>query len=56
MKTTRDKRSGRYTDTRFDKLCVCGQRLGEHTADRDGDVRTCLHDGCECESFTKGSW
>lgn len=50
----RNKRTGRYTDSRLDKRCQCGHRLGEHTADRAGDCQPCLADGCACERFTKG--
>ena len=51
--TQRDKATGRYTDTRFDKLCTCGHTLGNHTAEKVGNHQECLTDGCECECFTK---
>lgn len=53
MTNTRDKKNGRYADTRFDKPCQCGHRLGQHTADKDGQQQPCLADGCDCECFTK---
>lgn len=52
-KTTRDRASGRYTDTRLEKLCVCRHTLGQHTADRRGDQQECLIPGCLCVGFRK---
>lgn len=51
--TTRDKATGRYADTKFDKLCVCGHRLGVHTADKAGHVQPC--GDCDCECFVKAT-
>jgi hypothetical protein len=48
----RDRQTGRYTDTRLTKLCVCGHALGQHTADKQGPVQPCLAPECECECFT----
>ncbi len=49
----RNKADGTYTDSKPEKVCVCGHRLGQHTADRLGKIQPCLEPGCECESFTK---
>jgi hypothetical protein len=53
MDTTRDKKTGRYVDTKFDKPCTCGHTLGDHTADKAGPIQPCLALDCECECFTK---
>lgn len=47
----RDRATGRYVDTDFDKLCWCHHRLGDHTAYAVNGQRECLKDGCACERF-----
>jgi hypothetical protein len=59
----REKGTGRYAfDGDFDRLCTCGHRLGQHTADRGRDPETgkmmqpCIigDDGrthCDCACF-----
>lgn len=49
----RDKSSGRYTDSRLDKLCSCGHTLGQHSAEKAGKEQPCYADGCDCDCFTK---
>jgi hypothetical protein len=52
-------RDGRFTDSDFAKLCVCGHTLGQHTAGNGRGAGECLahEDGgipgepCECEKF-----
>ena len=58
--TNRDRATGRYVDTMFDKPCTCGHTLGVHTADRRAGEQPCLvgqmGDGgvpCDCDAFTK---
>ena len=54
MDTNRNA-DGRYTYSRFDRLCTCGHTLGCHTADRDARARVqpCIDSGtdCDCEFF-----
>jgi len=35
----------------WDRLCVCGHRLGEHTAEKARGERPCLAYPCECQLF-----
>ena len=54
---------GRYTYSRFDRLCTCGHTLGVHTAERvktpEGTMQPCIvHEEfgwklfhCDCECF-----
>ena len=57
--TEREIGSGRYTYTGgLDRVCVCGHRLGEHSAARTVRkgiaIQDCLHDGsddCGCKLF-----
>lgn len=49
--TERDRSTGRYVDTKFDKICECGHKLGQHTAVRSHGSQPCLEDGCYCEAF-----
>jgi hypothetical protein len=56
--TNRDNVSGRYVDTRFDKVCVCGHTLGYHTAEKSADSQPCIigdfeEVGCDCACFKK---
>jgi hypothetical protein len=53
MKTNRDRKTGKYTDTDLNKLCVCGHRLGVHTAAKVGNEQPCLDPYCHCECFRK---
>ncbi len=52
MKGYRDPATGQYTyDGKWDRLCVCGHRLGDHVA---GGFECGLFDhtkGCECARF-----
>jgi hypothetical protein len=50
---TRDKSTGRYADTKLDKMCKCGHTLGNHTADKFGNQQPCLADDCGCACFKK---
>ena len=45
--TKREKDTGRYAPM-LDVACVCGHRLGQHTADRVGGHQPCLECACEC--------
>lgn len=53
--TNRDRSTGRYVDTNFEKPCRCGHTLGNHTAARVDGKQHCLAvtlgQCCECESF-----
>lgn len=51
-KTTaaRAKKTGQYTFSMMERLCTCGHRLGDHTAEAPHD---CIVDmsGCGCAKF-----
>jgi hypothetical protein len=50
----KDRKTGRYTDTKLDKVCrVCGHRLGQHAAEKDGDEQPCLVPDCVCVCFQR---
>jgi hypothetical protein len=51
--TQRNRKTGQYTLTRFDYVCVCGHKLGLHSAERVGDLQECFVEDCRCESFRK---
>ena len=53
LMTQRDQATGRYTDAKLSKLCVCGHTLGEHAAEKVGTVQECFHADCLCECFRK---
>lgn len=63
----RERHTGRYAQTKLDRRCVCGHRLGQHTAERQGPpprrhgrngrpggaYQPCLEAGCDCACFTR---
>lgn len=51
--TTRDKATGRYSDTKFEKPCQCGHTLGQHTAEKVAGSQPCTVLDCTCECWTK---
>lgn len=51
--TNRDTATGRYVDTKLEKVCVCGHALAIHTAARVDGCQPCLEYPCPCESFKK---
>jgi hypothetical protein len=53
--TNRNRATGRYTDSKLMKGCVCGHALGNHDAERDGDYQPCQHAGCACDAFKKAA-
>jgi hypothetical protein len=48
---TRDRGNGQYAHSSMDAACVCGHRLGEHTAAVVNGRRDCLE--CGCVKFRK---
>lgn len=56
MSTHRNPKSGRYDDSKLEKLCACGHTLGVHLAGGDrGCINHEVGDGteCECAKFKK---
>lgn len=53
----RDRGNGRYTHAeRWERLCVCGHTLGDHTAAAHKGERPCIvgdfgHEQCDCRKF-----
>jgi hypothetical protein len=55
---SRDNGTGRFTFSKWDALCTCGHKLGEHTAESEDGIRPCISGDftgipCDCESFRK---
>lgn len=67
VRQPRERNTGRYADTKFSRLCVCGHRLGIHTAERlagprvpgqrgrPPGIQPCLEADCACECFTRAT-
>lgn len=49
MSKARDILTGRYTWEDLNRLCVCGHRLGVHTAAKYKSEQPCLD--CMCKSY-----
>lgn len=50
MSKERDRDTGRFAhEENWDRLCVCGHTLGNHTAASTGKYRPCIEPTCECE-------
>jgi hypothetical protein len=48
VSSARDGASGRYTWEDLNRECVCGHRLGTHTATKYNSEQPCLDCMCKC--------
>lgn len=56
------KHNGQFNDQNFDRMCVCGHRLGIHAGSTPGQDRPCHNEDeygggtgepCECENYKR---
>jgi hypothetical protein len=57
IEKARERDTGRYmAENNWERLCVCGHTLGDHSAESSGGMRPCFAGdvegiSCDCEKF-----